>query len=481
MWLGKGVCDGYHSVLAGLLLMAAKVLVLPPSEFSGEPDSWVGGRVVLRNVRLHEFLQWDRARHSHSILLSNRLLLFRILLGDPEHSFARCGLAKTEMRLTRDGYAYTFRELEEEHGELATWYWERSTVLNPVSKSKYHGFRELEKQACHRALLCILRKQNDILIGRKVLTSPRTVRVLPGQVRQLIASFISIDKEAMKAMTYMKRTLLLKDKSHGEGNVSVSILLHKRWVNDKQAAGEEPVCVCSDCFDAFPLKAPKMCKYALANDLWLGRWDPLFRKANLTYQMLLALVRMVATKVVLRPEGNAISNAPNASFCDFLFHQSGMIGSAVVFPNGEGKTVMESFPPKNLRHSFAVSFVTCDSELAADVEASTVKAKVVVSKIAKLMVDRSEFDEQAAMLQDMNCVYREAVYDKQLVAFWVPDPDKSIVPPTILDRVVAVPCQGNPGTVVASGPADVTAAGEADRADADLEAESIRERCWRTL
>ena len=257
---------------------------------------------------------------------------------------------------------------------------------------------------------------------------------------------------------------------HGEGNASVSILLHKRRVNDKQAAGEEQVCVCSDCFDAFRLKVPKMCKYALANDLWLGRWDPLFRKANLTHQMLLALARMVATKVVLRPEGNAISNDPNASSWDFLFHQSGMIGSAVAFRNAECKTAMGSFPPKTVKHAFAVSFVTRDPELEADEEASTEKAKVVVSKIAKLMVDRSEFDEQAAMLQDTNCVYRETEYDKQLVASWVPDPDKPIVPSVILDRVVAVPCEGDPGAVVASGPADATAAGEADRADADLEA-----------
>ena len=62
----------------------------------------------LRNVRLHELFQSDCARLSHNILLGDCLLFFRILLGDPEHSFARCGLAKTEMRLTRDGYAYTF-------------------------------------------------------------------------------------------------------------------------------------------------------------------------------------------------------------------------------------------------------------------------------------------------------------------------------------------------------------------------------------
>ena len=52
-----------------------------------------------------------------------------------------------------------------------------------------------------------------------------------------------------------------------------------------------------------------MCKYALANHLWLGRWDPLFREANLCHQMLLALARVVTTKVVLRPEGHVSSHS----------------------------------------------------------------------------------------------------------------------------------------------------------------------------
>ena len=36
--------------------------------------------------------------------------------------------------------------------------------------------------------------------------------------------------------------------------------------------------------------------------------------------------------------------------------------------------------------------------------------------------------------------------------------------------MVAVPCGEDPGTVVASGPADATASGEAERQDAELEA-----------
>ena len=181
----------------------------------------------LRKVRLHELFQSGRARLSHDILLGDCLLFFRILLGDPEHSFARCGLAQTEIRLARDGHAYTFREFEKEHREWATWCWERSTLLNPVSKSKYHWLCEQEKQACHRALLRNLRRQNDILIGRKVLTDPRTVHVLSEPVRQLIASFIAIDKEAKKAMTYMKRTLPLENKSLAKGLTSPSDIIRE--------------------------------------------------------------------------------------------------------------------------------------------------------------------------------------------------------------------------------------------------------------
>ena len=77
----------------------------------------------LRIVRLHELFHSERARFSQSILL-----------GDSQHGFARCGWAMTEVRLARDGHGYTFCEFEKKHGEWATWCWERSTVLNPVSK-----------------------------------------------------------------------------------------------------------------------------------------------------------------------------------------------------------------------------------------------------------------------------------------------------------------------------------------------------------
>ena len=61
--------------------------------------------------------------------------------------------------------------------------------------------------------------------------------------------------------------------------------------------------MCGDCYEAFHARRPWLCRYCLANDMWLGRWDPLFRHANVSHQMLLALARIVSTKIVLRPEG----------------------------------------------------------------------------------------------------------------------------------------------------------------------------------
>ena len=61
---------------------------------------------------------------------------------------------------------------------------------------------------------------------------------------------------------------------------------------EAQAAGDQDVHVCEDCHEAFQSQNPKLCRYALANHLWLGRWDPLFRGANLSHQMLLALARI---------------------------------------------------------------------------------------------------------------------------------------------------------------------------------------------
>ena len=203
------------------------------------------------------------------------------------------------------------------------------------------------------------------------------------------------------------------------------VLLHRRRVNNRQASGEQEVFVCEDCAETFGPKRPWLCKYALANMLWLGRWDPLFRHANISHQMLLALARIVTTKVVLRPEGRTSTRSDQEPSWDFLFHQSGMIGSAILFGNASCTEAMASFPPQSVTESFAVSFVgrpepqtpqtSLDEPLRheglnQDAPALQRQAQKVVKGIAKLRVNRAEFDRQAAALRETNVVYKQADY-----------------------------------------------------------------------
>ena len=117
----------------------------------------------------------------------------------------------------------------------------------------------------------------------------------------LIAATGELEASAVKIMTKNPKK---------KGPLSEQlVLLHKRRVTEAQAAGDDAVHVCSDCKEAFQGCSPHLCKYVLANDIWLGRWHPLFRDANLSHQMLLALARIVTTKIVLRPDGSKSSGA----------------------------------------------------------------------------------------------------------------------------------------------------------------------------
>ena len=229
------------------------------------------------------------------------------------------------------------------------------------------------------------------------------------------------------------------------------VLLHKRRVSIQQARGDSAVHICAECKEAFESSHPWLCKYALANDLWIGRWDPLFRDANLAHQMLLALARIVTTKIVLRPDGSKSSDTSTNNNWDFLFHQSGMIGTAILFQNADCGEAMQHFPADKINDSFAVSFV-------ADVKGDSTWQKqadakaFVASKIAKLKVNRMDFDAQSETLVKTNIVYADKEYRRDLVATWVPDRHTPTVPSVITDAVVAVPMEeDDPGQVVAEG------------------------------
>ena len=95
----------------------------------------------------------------------------------------------------------------------------------------------------------------------------------------------------------------------GSAEFPLLVLLHKRRITTGTLFGDAPALGCVDCLDAFSTKSPRSRKYALANDMWLGRPDPLLWQANLTHELRLGLARMVATKMALRA-GEPRSSSP---------------------------------------------------------------------------------------------------------------------------------------------------------------------------
>ena len=84
---------------------------------------------------------------------------------------------------------------------------------------------------------------------------------------------------------------------------TTKVLLHKRRVPPEALAGAKPINACADCRFALWARSPSTPKLALVNDLWLGRHPPLLRDANLAHQLLLALGRVVSTKLYLSSKG----------------------------------------------------------------------------------------------------------------------------------------------------------------------------------
>ena len=99
---------------------------------------------------------------------------------------------------------------------------------------------------------------------------------------------------------------------------SKKVLMHKRRVSELHLRGTEPVNVCLDCFEAFHKATPVFSRWCLANFNWLGRHLPLFRNASLGHQLLLALGRVVSTKLYLPSSGAQVAGMYRD---DYLFQR----------------------------------------------------------------------------------------------------------------------------------------------------------------
>ena len=186
----------------------------------------------------------------------------------------------------------------------------------------------------------------------------------------------------------------------GSDGRDIQVLLHKRRVTPDMACGKCPTLVCQDCWRAFSPKKPRLCRFALANDMWLGRVDPLLWEANMTHEMCLALARTVATKVILRAGGAQQTGGSNVPQWDHAFHQSGYVGSAVVFHNGDAK---HTLPPQKRNDAFAITFCT---DLPRDGQDS---GREAVSKIVELRLSHAVMGKSSWLLPDAHDAQEQEV------------------------------------------------------------------------
>ena len=225
-----------------------------------------------------------------------------------------------------------------------------------------------------------------------------------------------------------------------------------------------------------------MSKYSLANYLWLGRHPPLFRNARLGHQLLLALGRVVSTKVYLSSKGADETARQTSMTWRQRFLQCGIKGTSIGFGNGAVGEAMASYPPTadEVQQTFVAVFTgperPTDAERAmlesddpADEQTRQRMARERLRKEVELEVDRREYDEQARLLQATNEVYAAAHYRTDLVDQL---PLERAVP-SCFERCAKF-VRVDPDAVdvtQARGPADSTTAGEQERGGVNADAD----------
>lgn len=218
-----------------------------------------------------------------------------------------------------------------------------------------------------------------------------------------------------------------------------------------------------------------MAPYALSNFLWLGRHPPLLRRATLGHQLLLALGRVVSTKVYLSSKGVDEHARQHAETWRQQFLQSGIQGTSIVFGNGDLDAAMKEFPPsaQELSDTFVAVFTgperpTKDEQEAIDGEDTDSEKRRQemawqrMRKEVELAVGRGEFEAQARRLRETNYVYAAATYSTELVDAL---PEVPAVPScfTACARFVRVD-PDDEDVAQAAGPASATTAGAQESA-----------------
>ena len=258
---------------------------------------------------------------------------------------------------------------------------------------------------------------------------------------------------------------------------TTKILLHKRRVPPEALTGEVPVRVCTDCRTALWAKRPTVPRLALVNDLWLGRHPPLLRAANLAHQLLLALGRVVSTKLYLSSKGADTAVRQERESWRQKFLQYAIKGTSIVFGNGRADQAMRSFPPEPgvLKETFIAVFAGADEDEGVTLTDEQKQARAVKAMREEigLQVEKSLFDKQAKLLREHNYVYNDpdVHYREDLVKDF---PTQAAVPSCFTACAQYVPTtSGLDDNTQAVGPASSTTGAQLEQEAAEEDAQEL--------
>ena len=325
-------------------------------------------------------------------------------------------------------------------------------------------------QAC---VFCAMLHWSETL-SREYLTGPKCSLPTP----LAVASLLSVDTYHEKWPNIPRAELIASavDFPHepdSTGATTTKVLLHKRRVSAEALTGGATVCVCRDCRETLWKRSPrKPPRFALANWLWLGRHHPLLRCATIGHQLLLALGRVVSTKVYLSSKGtDEVARHQRESWRQ-KFLQCGMAGTAIVFGNGSIDEAMQEFPPagSELQDTFVAVFTGPERPMgvALTEEQQEQMARRALQKEVAFRVDKNLFDEQADLLMTTNRWYIErATYRKDRVAEYSDEP----AVPKCLEACArfAPTTSAQEDSTQAAGPSSSTTAAQQEQEAAEVE------------
>ena len=173
-------------------------------------------------------------------------------------------------------------------------------------------------------------------------------------------------------------------------------LLHRKVVKfdaDGNVVADQALAVCADCRDSLGAPTPRLPRYSLANDNWLGKMPHCLRSLSTGGAMLLPLCRPLIKRFNCRNDSGKFQPKDEM--------MKGFVGNVVAFPQANGGSLLTSLPPSQ-------------NQLVKDIVIAFTGNSVDLSKAFLKDLDVSHDDFRAAYewLHRHNSLYAGVLFDE---------------------------------------------------------------------